>query len=284
MAPWSIRGRTALVTGATGGIGWETALGLAESGARVFLHGRTLEKADAACAKIRARVPGAQLAPLAADFARLSEVRGMAQRVAESTDRLHVLVNNAGAWVGERTITEDGYELLWQANHLAPFLLTGLLRPLLEASAPARVITVSSNAHYSGKIDFNDLDAHRKRYDGFAVYCNTKLANVLFSNALARRLASAGVTANALHPGVVNTGIASNARRGLAVLFRMMKPFYISAAKGAKTSLYLAQHEEAGRYSGRYFTKSAPVDPLASALDQGLQDKLWGVSAVQVGL
>lgn len=284
MTAWDLRGRTALVTGATNGIGFETALGLAENGARVFIHGRTQAKAEDAAKRIIARRPEAQLIPVAADFSSLSQVRQLAITVQAETARLHVLVNNAGAWVGERTITADGFELLWQSNHLAPFLLSNLLRPMLEASAPARIITVSSNAHFNGRIDFNNLDAGNGRYDGFAVYCNSKLANVLFSNALARRLATTGVTANALHPGVVKTGIASSATRGLAVLFRMMKPFYISAAKGAETSLWLARAPEAAQYSGRYFVKRRAVDALAAASDEPLQDRLWGLSAVQVGL
>jgi NAD(P)-dependent dehydrogenase (short-subunit alcohol dehydrogenase family) len=284
MESWTLAGRTALVTGATGGIGWETALGLAQSGARVFVHGRTIAKAADACGRLQARAPEAAFIPVAADFSRLAEVRALARTVQAQTQRLHVLVNNAGAWIGERSITQDGYEQLWQDNHLAPFLLTNLLLPLIEASAPARIITVASNAHYNGRIDFADLDIKTKPYDGFAVYCNTKLANVLFSNALARRMATTGVTSNALHPGVVNTGIASNAKRGLAVLFRLMKPFYISARKGAETSLFLARAPEAAQYSGSYFNKSKPAEPLAAARDEPLQDKLWGVSAVQVGL
>jgi NAD(P)-dependent dehydrogenase (short-subunit alcohol dehydrogenase family) len=284
MQAWDLRGRTALVTGATGGIGWETALGLAQSGARVFVHGRTLAKAEDAAARIRKREPDTVLLPVAGDFARLSDVRALADAVQAKTQRLHLLVNNAGAWVGERRITDDGFELLWQSNHLAPFLLTGLLRPLLEASAPARVINIASNAHFNGRIDFNDLDVKNGRYDGFAVYCRTKLANVLFSNALARRLATTGVTSNALHPGVVNTGIASSATRGLAVLFRLMKPFYISPRKGAETSLWLARAPEAAQFSGGYFEKRRAIEPLAAARDEALQDRLWGVSAVQAGL
>lgn len=284
MQPWDLSGRTTLVTGATNGIGWETALGLAQSGARVFLHGRTRSKAEEAALRVRERVPSTVLIPVAADFSRLDEVRALANEVASQTERLHVLVNNAGAWIGSREITNDGFELSWQSNHLAPFLLTNLLTPLLEASAPARVITVASNAHYNGRIDFSDLDAKNDSYDGFAVYCKTKLANVLFSNALARRLATTGVTSNALHPGVVNTGIASSATRGLAVLFRMMKPFYISPKRGADTSLWLARAPEASQHSGRYFVKRQTVEPLAVAREEALQDRLWGVSAVQVGL
>jgi NAD(P)-dependent dehydrogenase (short-subunit alcohol dehydrogenase family) len=284
MSPWDVRGKTALVTGATGGIGFETALGLGQSGAEVLVHGRTRAKAEAAAVRLQAAAPGAIFTPLAADFERLGDVRKLAETLLQGYSRLDILINNAGAWLGERAMTEDGHERLWQGNHLAPFLLTIKLEPLLRASAPARIITVSSNAHYSGRIDFDDLDAGRQRYDGFAIYCRTKLANVLFSNALARRYEGAGVSANALHPGVVNTGIAASARRGLAVLFRMMKPFYLSAANGADTSLWLARAPEAAAFSGAYFVKRRSVAPLPDALDPALQERLWQVSAAQVGL
>ena len=196
--------RSVLVTGSTDGIGLATAIALAREGAQVILHGRTREKADRARRVVLAAVPKAALESVSGDFSSLDEVRAMAVDVLGRFERLHVLINNAGIVTKRREESRDGFELTFAVNHLAPFLLTNILLDLITRSAPARIVNVSSSVHSGSRLDFDDLQMTR-RFDGFGAYGRSKLANVLFTFALARRLKGTGVTANALHPGVIAT-------------------------------------------------------------------------------
>ena len=229
-----MKGKRVLVTGATGGIGRSTALGLAQRGAEVILGGRSQAKADAAVAWIRAQVPDAQLSVLLADFASLDGVRGLAAAFYERHDRLDVLVNNAGIWMQERAESVDGFELTFAVNHLAPYLFTHLMLPALRAGAPARISAfVASAAHARGNIDFDDLQAQRA-YGGWDAYSTSKLANILWSRELARRIEGTGVTANCLHPGVVKSNLAGDNPGLFAAIWRSVGQwFMISEARGA---------------------------------------------------
>jgi len=243
---------------------------LARRGMRVLVHGRSPDRVAAVAGEIN-RMGGAA-APLVADLASLRQVRELARAVTAATDRLDVLVNNAGVYRHQRELTEDGLETTFAVNHLAPFLLTTLLLDLLHDSAPARVITVSSIAHTRGRIDFDNLQGER-RFDGYGAYAASKLANILFTRALAGRLAGTGVTANALHPGVVSTKLL---REGFGTSG-------IGVAEGAATSVYLATAPEVGSVSGEYFVNRRAVKPATSALDDALAERLWRESERLVG-
>ena len=261
-----------LVTGSTDGIGKQTALELARQGQRVLVHGRDREKAAAAAREISRLSGSSQVEWVAADLACLDEVRGLAREVQERLPRLEVLINNAGIVATRLAHSRDGFELTLAVNHLAPFLLTNLLLELLKASAPARIINVSSMIHAS-RIDFDNLQAE-KRYHPQSAYSLSKLGNVLFTYKLADLLAGSGVTANCLHPGVINTKLFRAAWGGGGA----------SPEEGARTSVYLALAPELDGATGKYFmnmkeTSSAPV-----SYDRAIQDKLWEISARLVGL
>ena len=272
-----------MVTGATNGIGRATAEGLAKLGATVVVAGRNREKAEATVAGIRQATGNPAVEMMVADFASLEEVRRLAEQFRSRYDRLHVLVNNAGLWTAERAISKEGYEQTFAVNHLAPFLLTNLLLDVLKANAPARVVNVSSRAHWSGRIDFDDLQSEN-HYSGWACYANSKLANVLFTNELARRLQGTGVTANSLHPGVVATGLFNGQRWLFGLLLKLVKPFFITSEQGARTCVYLAASPEVEGVSGRYFVncREAPISPAAQ--EEHAAKRLWQVSERLTGL
>ncbi|MFN7134432.1 MAG: SDR family oxidoreductase, partial [Myxococcales bacterium] len=261
---------TMLVTCATDGIGRQTALELVRRGARVLVHGRDPEK-TARTAEALAKDGRAE--PLVADLASLAQVRQLAREVEGRTGQLDVLLNNAGVFMNERRLTADGFETTFAVNHLAPFLLTNLLRPLLERTPGARVVTVSSVAHHRGQLDFGNLQGER-RFDGYGAYALSKLANVLFTLELAERLAGSGVTANCLHPGVITTKL-------LKAGFGMSGA---PVASGAATSVYLATSDEVRGVSGKYFAdcQEAPLAPAAG--DADARRRLWDESARLVGL
>jgi NAD(P)-dependent dehydrogenase (short-subunit alcohol dehydrogenase family) len=270
-------GRICLVTGATRGIGRATAEALAKSGAHVLLHGRDSASVGAVC---REMVRYGQVDGVIGDLSSLAAVRKLATDVAAQYPRLDVLVNNAGTGTRRRQTTVDGYERTFAINHLAPFLLTNLLLDRLKAGKAARVVTVSSMAHRGGKLDFDDLNWEKRKFSGLGAYGASKLANILFTVELASRLKDTGVTANCLHPGVVATNIftAFGGRTG-KVFTVLLRPFMLSPANGAKTSIYLASSPEVANVTGKFFDKCREVPPTAAAQDAAAAKRLWDISA-----
>ena len=272
-----------LVTGGTSGIGRAVAVQLAQQGATVLLTGRDRARGEAAVTEIRGQGGSAEFLP--ADFASLASVRALADEVRRRHDRLHVLVNNAGFVSGKtRRLTGDGFEETFAVNHLATFLLTGLLRDLLTASAPARVVTVSSDAHRALRgLDFDNLQCER-RYKPILAYSQSKLANVLFTYELARRLEGSGVTATCLHPGVVRTGIWQAASGMLGVIARLAQVFMISPQKSGAYVVRLAVDPALAGVSGRYFNchKELPSSPASH--DPQAAARLWEMSERMAGL
>uniref|UniRef100_UPI0005B26E31 SDR family oxidoreductase n=1 Tax=Methylobacterium sp. B34 TaxID=95563 RepID=UPI0005B26E31 len=279
-----MRGAVCLVTGATGGIGYETALGLARLGARVAMVGRDSGKLQACADRIRAAVPGAAVEPHRADLSAQAEIRRLAGILRAAYPRLDVLVNNAGAIFDRRTLTVDGIERTWALDHLGYVLLTlELLDTLKDAAAAGgkpRIVNVASAAHYRGHIDFDDVEGAR-RYRSMGAYAQAKLANVLFTYALARRLRDSGITANAVHPGVVNTGFAKNTGGLLGAAWALMRPLLITPEKGARTSLHVASDPGLDGVTGRYFSHGRPKVSSAESRDEAVQERLWALSLRQ---
>ncbi len=278
-----MRDRICLVTGATSGIGFETALGLARAGARVGLVGRDAGRTQAAAESIRAAVPGARIDPFVADLSAQREVRRLAGAVRALYPRLDVLVNNAGAIFDTHRLTEDGIERTWALDHLAYVLLTLELLDLIKASAPARIVNVASAAHARGRIALDDI-GHARRFSAMAVYSQAKLGNVLFTGALARRLDGTGVTVNALHPGVIASGFAGGTGSWFGLGWRLIRPFMKTPVEGAVTSLRLASAPEVAGMTGLYFDRSGPVATSRLAADRTLQERVWDLSLDQLGL
>jgi NAD(P)-dependent dehydrogenase (short-subunit alcohol dehydrogenase family) len=276
---WDIAGKTVLVTGATSGIGLEASIELARRGARVVMVGRDPQRTEAARAAVVAGSGASDAATLLCDFSSQAAIRELAQAFRARHDRLHVLVNNAGGVNKARRLTVDGIEATFAVNHLGYFLITNLLLDLLVKSAPARVVTVSSVGHRRGTLDFDDL-GYEKGYGIMRAYTRSKLANVLFANELARRLAGTGVTSNSLHPGSVATGIWSGAPWWAKPIIQLLlRPFFISAARGAATIVRLACDPALADVSGRYFEEGVEMAPAPLALDEPLARRLWDVSA-----
>lgn len=262
-----------LVTGATDGIGRETALELAKQGHTVLVHGRNERKVKEVVDA--AKAAGARDAQgFVADFASFDSVRALASEVHKRVPHLNVLVNNAGVMMPSRKTTADGHEMTWQVNHLSPFLLTNLLLPLLEKSAPARIVNVSSTTHQSGEINFDDLEGERG-YSGYSAYSNSKLANVLFTKELATRLRDRGITANALHPGVIATKLLHAGFGGMGGS---------SPKEGARTSVMLATSGDVEGVTGKYFANGRESSASSLANDEALRRRLWEVSAEATGL
>jgi NAD(P)-dependent dehydrogenase (short-subunit alcohol dehydrogenase family) len=270
-----LTGRTCLVTGATHGIGRATAEALAVLGATVIVHGRDSAKVGAVCHEI-VRVSGnAHVTGVVADFASLAAVRRLAADIAARHARLDVLVNNAGTSARQRRLTSDGFEWLLGVNHLAPFLLTTLLLEKLKASAPARIVNVASMAYRRGTLELDDLNWERRKYRSLKAYSDSKLANILFTRELARRVAGSGVTANSLHPGVVATNIFNQLGFFGRVFTVLTKPLLLTSAEGARPSVYLATAAEVVGVSGKFFDRcrERPLDPVAS--DDTAAQRLW---------
>lgn len=282
----NMKGKVCIVTGSNTGIGKETARGLAQRGTRVVLACRDVGKAEAARQDIAATTGNAEVEVMPLDLASKASIRSFAARFAASHDRLDVLVNNAGLWPTTRGTTQDGLETTFGVNHVGTWLLTQELLPLLRRSAPARIVVLSSALHYRGKLDWDDLQYQRRKYDPTAAYGASKLANVLFTRALARRLAGSGVTVNAVHPGVVATEFAS--ADDVPGLFQWVLKFShllsISPEKGARTSVHVASSPAVEGVTGRYFVRSKPVRPSRHAQDRQAALRLWELSEQLTGV
>ena len=277
-------GKTVLITGGTGGIGRAAAIALAGMGARVGITGRDRARAEAAAAGSPASRATPAVDVFVADLSSQSEVRRLAGEVLATYPRLDVLINNVGGFWSHRHVTADGLEHTFALNHLAPFLLTNLLLDRLIASAPARIVTVSSGAQSMGKVDFDDLMGE-PRYSGQLAYNQSKLANVMFTYELARRLEGTGVTATALHPGMTNTAFsAEDPSRVFAPLVAIMRPFMRSPERGAETAVYLASSPDVEGVTGRYFADRKAKRSSESSYDTIAAARLWHVSADLVGL
>jgi retinol dehydrogenase 14 len=276
-------GRTVLVTGATGGIGKATALGLAAMGADVAITGRDLARTEGAAREVRA-AGGGEVAWFVADLSSQSEVRRLADEALAALPRIDVLVNNVGGYWDTRHVTADGLERTFALNHLAPFLLTSLLLPRLGEGAPSRVVTVSSNAQSSGAIDFDDLQGEQS-YSGSRAYSQSKLANLLFTYELARRLQGTSVTANAVHPGLVSTGFGAEDPGTIQrVLVPFIRPFMKSPEQGAATSIHVATATDLEQVSGQFFAGSKSRRSAERSHDEAVAPRLWRVSAGLVAL
>ncbi len=278
-----MQGKRVLVTGGSDGIGKETARQLAVMGAAITITGRNPEKTAAAVAELRQATGSQEIDYLLGDFAELAQVRELAAQYRARYDQLDVLVNNAGAVFLRRGVTRDGYERTLGVNHLAPFLLTGLLLDMLKANTPSRIVNVSSGAHRRGDMDFDDLQ-YETGYQAMEVYGRSKLANVLFTYELARRLVGSGVMVNALHPGLVRTNFAANNGWLVKLIAPLVMRRGISVEAGAATSVYLASSPDVAEVTGKYFEKSTEKKSSEISYDEAVQKQLWAWSEEQVSV
>jgi NAD(P)-dependent dehydrogenase (short-subunit alcohol dehydrogenase family) len=266
-------GKTILITGATDGIGKQAAIKLARMGARIIIHGRNPEKAE----NVRLEVIQASNNPLVetviADLQSLKQVRNLASEVKKRTDHLDVLINNAGVYVNNRRLSEDGYEMTFAVNHLAPFLLTNLLLDLLKKSSPSRVVTVSSVGHKMVYLNLADLQGKFFFWDWVA-YCRSKLLNILFTFELSERLKGSGVVANAVHPGVISSNLLKSARLGSSM----------TVEDGADPIVYLASSPDLVTVSGKYFNRLKIGNSSAISKRVNLRKKIWEISSILSGL
>ena len=274
-----MKGRVCLVTGATNGIGKAIAADLAAQGATVLLHGRSRDKAEQTREELVASTGNTDIHLLLADFASLADVRVLAEQVRARETGLHVLANNAGVLTDHRQTSADGFELTFAVNHLAPFLLTQLLLPLLKASAPSSISFNSSSAMGSAALDFDDLQMER-RFDGWTAYANTKQMNFWTSNLLADNLSGFNVVSNAYCPGLIDTDLLTGNRDFGAARITRMRPQMRSAADGAITPIFLASSPDADGINGAFFLKSHDSGRIPLALDweHAAATRLWDVS------
>jgi len=280
----TMQGKVCLITGGTNGIGKSAAQALAQLGATVVIVGRDAQKTSQVVSEIRSAAGNTNVDSLLADLSSQQDVRRLASDFQSRYSRLHVLLNNAGGTYLKRQLSVDGIDMTFALNHLAYFLLTDLLLDTLKASAPARIISVSSDAHANGKIEFDNLQGERA-YSGLEPYGNSKLANILFTRELARRLEGSGVTANALHPGLTSTGFGRNNPGLLMTIMGVVIPLIArSPEKGAATSIYLASSPEVQSTTGEYFVDSKVAKTAPQAADMAVARKLWEVSAEMVHL
>lgn len=279
-----MRGKTCIVTGATDGIGLETAARLGAMGARLVLVGRNRAKGEAALKQLAARVPGVAVEMHYADLSRRDEITRLASDLLQTAPRIDVLLNNAGALFARREITADGLERTFGLNHMGYFWLAHLLRERLIQSAPARIVNVASEAHRKAALDFNDLQ-NVHGYDGVNVYRRSKLCNILFTRELARQLSGTGVTVNCLHPGFVASSFGDNNSGLFRIVLSLAKRFVaISVAQGAETPVYVASSPSLEGVTGKYFDKSREREPNAAAQDDQAAARLWRESASLAGL
>lgn len=281
----NMQGKICMVTGANSGIGKATALGLAQMGAKVVMVARDRARGEAAQNEVKVKSGNNAVDLLVADLSSQQSIRQLVENFKQHYTQLHVLINNAGVFMLTRRETMDGLEMTFAVNYLAPFLLTNLLLDVLKASAPARIVNVSSEAHENGYIKMDDLQAE-KHYRPMRAYGQSKLALVMFTYELARRLQGTGVTANCLHPGFVATNIGQS---GVGPVARPVAKFIlsflgISSEEGARTSMYLATSPDVEDLTGKYFVKSMPRKSATISYNESLQQELWEESAKLVKL
>ena len=279
----SMIGKTCVVTGANSGIGLEIARALAANGARVLMVARDAVRGEAARVEVAESTGNDSVELLLCDLSSQRQVRKLADEILDRCGELHVLVNNAGLTLGERKLTEDGIETTFAVNHLAPFLLTELLLERLVASAPARVVTVASDAHRGSKIDFDDPSGELK-FSSWGAYGQSKLANILFTSELAQRLEETGVTATCLHPGVVRTGFGRQGPAFIRFFFKAVSLFLLTPERGADTAIWLASSPEVDGTSGGYYEKRRIATPSRAARDPESARRLWRLSERLTGL
>ena len=273
-----MKGKTVVITGGTSGIGEVAAEKLARLGARIVLVARSPVRAEPTLKRLATANAGVRHAVHFADLSRLAEMRRVALEIAASEPRIDVLINNAGAVFSRRQVTADGLEMTFATNHMAYFVLTTMLLERLKSTPGARVVSTSSDAHKSGRLDFDDLQSQRS-FVGFRVYGTSKLCNILFTRALARRLEGTGVTANCLHPGFVATRFGDNNEGLLRFGIGLAKSLVaIPPEQGAKTIVYLASSDEVAGRSGGYYYKCAPATPTLAAQSDADAERLWQIS------
>lgn len=279
----NMKGKVVVLTGGTSGIGQVAAEAIAGMGARIVLVARDRSRGEVALKRLRGQSQGVAHAVYYADLSRLGEMKRVAGEIAAAEPRIDILINNAGAMFGRREVTEDGLELTFATNHVSYFVLTDILRERLVAAAPARIVNTSSDAHRSARLDFDDLQSE-KGYRAFGVYSRSKLANILFTRELARRLCGTGVTANSLHPGFVATRFGDNMGGFGASMFGLLKKFALTPEQGAKTIIYLATSDEPAAISGKYFHKCLVANPSKQAQDDEAAKRLWQETERLAGL
>lgn len=272
-----------MVTGATNGIGKVSALELAKMGATVIVVSRSAEKCETVAQAIRQAAGHDRVTTMPADLSVQAEIHRLADQFLATHSRLDVLLNNAGAIYTTREVSKDGIEMTWALDHLNYFLLTNLLLDALKAAPAGRIVSVSSGAHAMGKINFDDVQ-FTQGYSAFKAYSQAKLANIMFTYELARRLQGTNVTANALHPGAVSTGFGHNNAGLFGSFWKFFGRFTLSPEEGAKTSIYLASSQEAQDVTGKYFDKCKPVKSNAASYVEADQKRLWELSAEMVKL
>lgn len=280
----AMQGKTVVITGATSGIGTETARALADMGARVVIINRNPQKAEAVAEDLRRTATGS-IELVRGDMSSFASIRAAASEVLDRYPKIDVFISNAGVFRARRHETTDGLEEVFAVNHLAPFLLTNLLLERLRASAPSRIVIVASEAHRGGVLDFEDLLLKRRfNFNAWKAYSRSKLSNIMFTYALARRLEGSGVTANCLHPGFVATRLGSGNKIPIRPVYLLLKPFTISPKKGAETSVYLASSPEVEGVSGKYFDNKRESRSSRVSLEEEPQELLWKMSAELTGI
>jgi retinol dehydrogenase 12 len=278
----SMKGKRVVLTGASRGIGRETALALGKMGADVSLIVRDAERGKAVAGEVTALGGGGDVEVFIADLSSMADVRRVAAEVLAKHDRIDVLINNAGALLMDRQVTKDGYEATFATNHLGYFLLTKLLLDAAKKAPAGRIVNVASEAHHRGSMKFDDLMGEKK-YAGWFAYSASKLANILFTAELARKLEGTKVTTSSLHPGVIASGFARNNEGVVGFLAKLASPFLMSPLDGARTTIFLATDPTAAGTSGLYFAKCKPKTPSREARDPAVAKRLWDVSEELVG-